>query len=1122
MIKLFRRGVSLLVLLALVLSFLPMVPRVSAANLSTDIYQLPSMTLNDAGTKYRQNMSYIIRTRNGKIIVIDGGYSYDNVDSNYLISQLQTITGKEVPNVDAWFLTHDHADHVGCFKAIAARLREKLTVTAVYYRFPTEAEIDKYAPEASRASLKSSVQAFRAHVALMKKDDGTPTDTVTLSARHVNRCNGSFVIDTVQIDVLMTCQEVFWGCDNITTKYSGNLSNNGKAYTSQTIKQLVEADFGNNTSTVFRLTTMGQSAIFLGDAAEPAGLMLKYFHDQNAANSNKYFSLKSDIVQMAHHGQNAVPKSVYVAIAPKIALWPAPDWVYTPSSSSELTTNYTKQWMSELGVTNYVSKDGLKKISINDLRTDAQPVVPEELKPLIFDPTYYTTRYPDVKNAFGSDEAKLYNHFLQYGIEEGRCASHYFDIKFYMSQNSAKMADYCKGDYEKGFAHFLKYAYLETELTGGGAKKLSAKFDCKYYYNNYPILKELGLKNEFEILQYYVTTGKAAGHQATAEMITLDKGITYHSAKLLPAVAATCTAEGKTAGKQCSICGLILAAQTPVAKLSHTAVTDKAVAATCTTAGKTEGSHCSVCNAVIQAQTTIPATGHTPVTDKAVAATCTTAGKTEGSHCSVCNAVIKAQTTVPATGHSYTSKVTTAATCTKAGVKTFTCSKCNHSYTEALAATGHTPVTDKAVAATCTTAGKTEGSHCSVCNAVIQAQTTVPATGHTPATDKAVAATCTTAGKTEGSHCAVCHAVLVKQDTIPALGHDHSYTDNGDGTHTGTCSRCKDVLTEGHKFEGDTCFCGGKVVTVDESIRIYHTLDLASDISITFAVPQTALADYDSFYLECILPEYEGNTLTGASTARIGPIVNGSYYYFTLTGITAVRMGDMVSATLHMTRGTAQYISAVDTYSVATYAYGMLNSTTDSKMLTLCADLLRYGAEAQSFKKYRTNALVDVNMTDVHRSYLSNTEALTFNATDSYLGDLASPKITWVGKTLDLGSKVGMKFVFNTKNYSGDIANLSMKVSYTGSNGETKTVTLTGAEAYNAANGYYSFTFYGLLASELRTVVDVAVYEGSTQLTETLRYSAESYASKNTTGALGDLCKALFAYSDSAKAYFTK
>ena len=309
---------------------------------------------------------------------------------------------------------------------------------------------------------------------------------------------------------------------------------------------------------------------------------------------------------------------------------------------------------------------------------------------------------------------------------------------------------------------------------------------------------------------------------------------------------------------------------------------------------------------------------------------------------------------------------------------------------------------------------------------------------------------------------------------------------------------------------------------VDENIKIYHTLDLASDISVTFAVAKSALANYDSYYLECVLPEYSGNTLVGTSTVEIQPVVSGNYYYFTLTGITAVRMGDMVDAVLHMTKDGQEYYSKTDSYSVATYAYGMLNSTKDAKMLTLCADLLRYGAEAQSFKGYRTDALVDADMTETHRSYLSNTADLTFTATDSFLGDLASPSITWVGKTLDLGSKVGMKFVFNTKNYSGNIADLSMKVTYQGGNGETKTVILTGAEVYNAANKQYSFTFYGLLASELRTIVDVAICEGDTQLSETLRYSAESYAIKTTNTNVESLTRALFAYSDSAKAYFAK
>ena len=45
----------------------------------------------------------------------------------------------------------------------------------------------------------------------------------------------------------------------------------------------------------------------------------------------------------------------------------------------------------------------------------------------------------------------------------------------------------------------------------------------------------------------------------------------------------------------------------------------------------------------------------------------------------------------------------------------------------------------------------------------------IPATGHTPVKDAAVAATTTSTGLTEGSHCSVCGAVLVAQKTIPMI-----------------------------------------------------------------------------------------------------------------------------------------------------------------------------------------------------------------------------------------------------------------------------------------------------------------------------------------------------------------
>ena len=338
-----------------------------------------------------------------------------------------------------------------------------------------------------------------------------------------------------------------------------------------------------------------------------------------------------------------------------------------------------------------------------------------------------------------------------------------------------------------------------------------------------------------------------------------------HKAVKDAAVAATCETAGKTEGSHCSVCNTVIKAQTTVAALGHNWDSGKVTkAATCTATG-TKTYTCSRCKKT--RTETIAATGHKEVKDAAVAATCETTGKTEGSHCSVCNTVIKAQTTVAALGHSWDNgKVTKAVTCTAAGTKTYTCTRCKKTRTETIAATGHKAVKDAAVAATCETTGKTEGSHCSVCNTVIKAQATVAAlghswdggkitkaatctaagtktytctrckktrtetiaaTGHKAVKDAAVAATCETTGKTEGSHCSVCGTVLKAQTTTAALGHSwdngkvtKAATCTATGTKTYTCTRCKKTRTEtiaatGHKAVKDaavaaTCETAGK------------------------------------------------------------------------------------------------------------------------------------------------------------------------------------------------------------------------------------------------------------------------------------------------------------------------
>ena len=271
---------------------------------------------------------------------------------------------------------------------------------------------------------------------------------------------------------------------------------------------------------------------------------------------------------------------------------------------------------------------------------------------------------------------------------------------------------------------------------------------------------------------------------------------------------ATCTEDGYTGDTVCAICGKEITKGEVIPAKGHTEVIDPAVEPTCTEPGKTEGKHCSVCNAVIVAQTEIPATGHTEKTVVGKPATCTETGLTDGISCSVCGTVIKAQEEIPAKGHSWNEgEITTAPTCENAGVKTYTCTVCNATKTEAIDATGHTPVDVAEQPATCTEAGHTAGTKCSVCAAILSGMEEIPATGHTEVIDPAVAPTCTEPGKTEGKHCSVCGKVIVAQETIPAKGH----TEVIDPAVEPTC-------TEPGKTEGKHCSVCGEVLVAQEEI----------------------------------------------------------------------------------------------------------------------------------------------------------------------------------------------------------------------------------------------------------------------------------------------------------------
>ena len=193
---------------------------------------------------------------------------------------------------------------------------------------------------------------------------------------------------------------------------------------------------------------------------------------------------------------------------------------------------------------------------------------------------------------------------------------------------------------------------------------------------------------------------------------------------------ADCVNDGSKS-RHCSRCDA-KADITVIEAKGHTEVIDKAVAATCTADGYTEGKHCSVCGTVLVAQNVIKSPGEHTFGEwqTTVQPTCTEGGEMIRS-CSVCGA--EETKTIDALGHDYSDQWTIdeEADCVNDGSKSRHCSRCDaKTDVTVIEAKGHTEVVDKAVAATCTKTGLTEGKHCSVCNAVIVAQEKIAATGH--------------------------------------------------------------------------------------------------------------------------------------------------------------------------------------------------------------------------------------------------------------------------------------------------------------------------------------------------------------------------------------------------------
>ena len=188
--------------------------------------------------------------------------------------------------------------------------------------------------------------------------------------------------------------------------------------------------------------------------------------------------------------------------------------------------------------------------------------------------------------------------------------------------------------------------------------------------------KDTALADGVAVTANAIYTGPDKGNYETESVsITITRSECDHThTEIRNQREATCKEEGYTGDTYCKDCGEKLAAGTTTGKKPHTVGTP----ATCVSKAV-----CSVCGETFGE---VDATNHVHTTVKnRREATCIQTGYTGDTYCTDCDKLLETGEELAALGHDYLASVTKQPTTTEEGVRTYTCTRCGHSYTESIA-----------------------------------------------------------------------------------------------------------------------------------------------------------------------------------------------------------------------------------------------------------------------------------------------------------------------------------------------------------------------------------------------------------------------------------------------------
>lgn len=221
------------------------------------------------------NMGYVFRMEDGRFIIVDGGMELGDYAEKIVAAMKEQSEDPDNITVACWFLSHTHIDHTGAFLKVAAKFAHEVKIEEVACNFPSIPDAECYREAWNTRRVKEAVYSVFPDAKYSKLHTGEILDFGCAKA------------------------EILYTQDDLVRQYLS-----------------VANETLNTASMCVRLYIGGNTVILPADCDETAnGILVSMYGDY----------LKSDILQVCHHGGWGGTTALYGAIDPELAIFSTTD-----------------------------------------------------------------------------------------------------------------------------------------------------------------------------------------------------------------------------------------------------------------------------------------------------------------------------------------------------------------------------------------------------------------------------------------------------------------------------------------------------------------------------------------------------------------------------------------------------------------------------------------------------------------------------------------------------------------------------------------------------------------------------------------------------------------------------